>query len=80
MTTHEQQQAIKRTADQLAESAYLALSNVARSLADGAITPVELPAILVRLEHIEALVSQARDLAQNLSNGASWSARSERAS
>lgn len=78
MTTHEQQQAIKRTADQLAESAYIALSNVARSLADGQITPVELPAILVRLEHIEALVAQTREMATSLSNGATWAERSER--
>lgn len=80
MTTHEQQEAIKRTADRLAEAAYIALSNVARSLADGQITPVELPAILVRLGHIEALVSQAREMAMSLSNSASWAERSERAS
>lgn len=80
MTTEQQGEQIKRTTDQLADAAYIALSNVARSLADGAITADELPAILVRLDHIEALVSQARELAQRMSNAASWAARSERAS
>lgn len=81
MTTHEQQEAIKRTADQLAEAAYVALSNVARSLADGdGITPVELPALIVRFGHIRALVEQAEEMAVRMSNSASWAERAERAS
>lgn len=80
MTTEQGNDQIKQTADRLAESAYRALSNVARSLADGQITPAELPAIIVWLDSVESLTAEAKELAKNLSNRSTWLNGEEKAS
>lgn len=80
MTTEQQAEQIKKRADQMVEAAYRALSNVARSLADDEITAEELPAILVWIESVEAIAPQVKELAQRMSNAATWAQRVERAS